>query len=442
MKRKLLAAAFLFFFVSVQLHALTLEEERKYGREIFVEIARGTKPYTDPYLPIQLSLIKDRIEASTALPFPIKLTVIDAYSMDAFATMGGYVYVTNGLISACDREDEIAGVLSHEFGHVGRFHVSKRIEKEKTLSIARLAALFLSMVIPNPAVSGAVLSTGMAGAQTASLKYSREDENEADSTGVGIAERAGYSGVGTAEFLKKLRLTGLEKTLPQYLLTHPYSDERIGRVEALATTRKTSVDTSLFPFIIARMTIVDRPFGPEVEDQWARRYARNPEDPVNIYGMALVLTSKGNSEQAIKTVQTINSPHKALFLGEIMVSARRWGDAIRTLENESNPIALFFLARAYEGAGDVARAARILEGLRSYAGTYPEIYQRLGMVLGRQGNEAGGYENLGRYYLGTGKEQQAGTYLEKAIAKYGLNSAKGQELMALLDSFKKDPSKK
>jgi predicted Zn-dependent protease len=325
---------------------------------------------------------------------------------------------------------------------VGRFHVSKRIEKEKTLSIARLAALFLSMVIPNPALSGAVLTTGMGGAQVASLKYSREDENEADSTGVAIAERAGYSGVGTAEFLKKLRLTGLEKTLPQYLLTHPYSDERIGRVEGLATTKKTSVDTSLFPFIIARMTIVDHPFGPEVEDQWARRYARNPEDPVNIYGMALVLTSKGNSEQAIKMVQTMNSRHKALFLGEIMVSARRWGDAIRTLENESNPIALYFLARAYEGAGDVAKAARTLEGLRSYADTYPEIYQRLGMVLGRQGNEAGGYENLGRYYLGTGKEQQARTSLEKAIAKYGLNSAKGQELIALLDSFKKEQPKK
>ena len=442
MKRKLLAAAFLFFFVSVQVHALTLDEEQKYGREIFVEIARSVKLYSDPYLPIQLSLVKERIESTTALPFPIKLTVIDSWSMDAFATMGGYVYVTNGLVSACDREDEIAGVLSHEFGHVGRFHVSKRLEKEKSLSMVRLAALFLSMVIPNPAVSGAVLSTGMAGAQTASLKYSREDENEADSTGVAIAERAGYSGVGTADFLKKLRLTGLEKTLPQYLLTHPYSDERIGRVEGMATTRKTSVDISLFPFIIARMTIVDRPFGSEIEDQWTRRYAKNPEDPVNIYGMALVLTLKGNSEQAIKMVQKMNSPHKALFLGEIMVSARRWGEAIRTLENESNPIALFYLARAYEGAGDTARAARVLEGLTSHASTYPEIYQRLGMVLGRQGNQAGGYENLGRYYLGTGKEQQARTFLEKAVAEYGLNSTKGQELIALLDSFKRDQSKK
>ena len=48
------------------------------------------------------------------------------------------------------------------------------------------------------------------------------------------------------------------------------------------------------------------------------------------------------------------------------------------------------------------------------------------MVLGRQGNEAGGYENLGRYYFEAGRFPAARVNLEKAVAKYGINSSEAQ----------------
>ena len=64
---------------------------------------------------------------------------------------------------------------------------------------------------------------------------------------------------GSAEFLKKLRATSDEKSLPQYLLTHPYSEDRVMKIEQLAKPMKTRVDDSLFPFIVARLTVVGRP---------------------------------------------------------------------------------------------------------------------------------------------------------------------------------------
>ena len=99
-------------------------------------------------------------------------------------------------------------------------------------------------------------------------------------------------------------------------------------------------------------------------------------------------------------------------------------------------MARYFLARAYEGQGDLAAAGRIFRELAPYADTFPEVYQRMGMVLGRQGFEAGGYEYLGRYYFETGRMGAARINLEKAVSKYGINSGEAGEVMKLLDAIR------
>ncbi len=122
-----------------------------------------------------------------------------------------------------------------------------------------------------------------------------------------------------------------------------------------------------------------------------------------------------------------------MFEGEFLVAGRRFKDAVAVLGGQAHPVARYFLAKAYEGQGDFATAWQILKGLASYAETFPEVYQRMGMVLGRQGNEAGGYEYLGRYYLETGRYKAARTNLEKSVSKYGINSPQGEEALKLLD---------
>ncbi|MCX5799457.1 MAG: M48 family metalloprotease, partial [Proteobacteria bacterium] len=69
------------------------------------------------------------------------LTIIESQSVDAFATPGGYVYITTGLIGLCDKEEELAGVLAHEFAHIGRRHIAKRMEKQKYINVGMLASM-------------------------------------------------------------------------------------------------------------------------------------------------------------------------------------------------------------------------------------------------------------------------------------------------------------
>ncbi len=391
-----------------------------------------------------MALIKERLEAVADLPLPIRLTIIESPTLDAFATVGGYVFITNGLLQQCDNEEEIAGVLSHEFGHVGRRHIAKRVEKEKFVNWGMMATMLAALLVPGDAKTP-VMVGGIGAGQAISLKYSREDEEEADRVGVVTAERAGYNGTGTADFLKKLKVAGLEKSVPQYLLTHPYPDERIAKIELLAKKEETRVDVSLFPFLVARSSIISAPIGAQSEDIWMKRYEKDPKDALNAYGASLIMAAKGKTDRAIIMLRTIDCPYKRLFLGEFLTQARRFDEAIGMLGGETHPIGRFLLAKAYEGKGDLANASRALREITEYGDTFPEIYQRLGMLYGRQGNRGGGYEYLGRYYLEIGREGAARTNLEKAISIYGMNSPEAESLLELLEDIggkKNGPARK
>ena len=175
MKFKYVTALLVLFFFPVQAWTLTLDEESKYGKEVYLQIARSAKLYSDPYVCIQMAIIKDRLEAAADLPFPIKLSVIDSPVLDAFATVGGYVFMTTGILEQADDEEEIAGVLGHEFSHVGRRHVAKSVEKEKFINWGMLGALLLGMLIPSPAGKAAVMTGGVGAGQAASLKVYERD---------------------------------------------------------------------------------------------------------------------------------------------------------------------------------------------------------------------------------------------------------------------------
>ena len=438
MKFRYIVIAFLILSFPIRSYGLTLEEERKYGREVYLQIAKSAPINNDPYISIHLVSLKNRLEAAaTSLPFPITLTVIDSDGIDAFATIGGYVFITTGLIGFCENEEELAGVLAHEFTHVARRHVARSLEKEKVLNVGMLASVLLGLLIPNPAAQAAALTTGMGATMAASLKYTREMEEEADRGGAIIADKAGYGALGTVEFLKKLRSGGGDKLLPQYLLTHPYHEDRIVRIESAWQGNKPLIVDDFFPYLPVRVKVLHSPHKEGMENMWLSKYVKNKNDSPSAYGLSLVYSMKGDTADSINIAKDIKSPYRNLFLGEILVNARRFGDAIDVLKNETNPVSRFFLAKALEGKGDRTRATSVFGELLQFGDTFPEIYYRYGMLSGRGGDEAKGYAYLGRYYLQTGREDLARHNLEKAIAKYGINSKEGQELLKLFETKKK-----
>ena len=162
---------------------------------------------------------------------------------NAFALPGGHVYVTRGLLALVNSEDELAGVIGHEIGHVTARHSVKRVSANiltAPVSIASAVAGF-GVGLVSPLLRNVVLGTGQIVTEGFVVApYSRSQENEADEIGQGLAARAGYDPAGISSFMRTLVREG-ELRSPEgrrfhILDTHPMPAARARKTEERALT--------------------------------------------------------------------------------------------------------------------------------------------------------------------------------------------------------------
>ena len=160
--------------------------------------------------------------------------VVHDKDVNAFSLPGGYVFINDGLIEKTAGDDELAGVIAHEIGHIAARHAVKRYESAMGLQLIQLA----TVAAGQGQVAGGV---GIA-AQAAQLAYARDDELEADRLAVKYLKAAGFDPKAMLTFLETLHEEdrGQSHYLPRgvvrpdYALTHPYVPDRIrGVKEAL-----------------------------------------------------------------------------------------------------------------------------------------------------------------------------------------------------------------
>lgn len=150
----------------------------------------------------------------------------DPKTINAFALPGGKVFVTRGLYRELQTEGQLAGVLGHEIGHVIERHSNQQMAKQK---------LFSGLAAAGGVAGGSDQSARMAqaAAQLVSMKYGREDENQADEWGVRLTTLAGYDPramIGVMEILARAS-SGHEQ--PEFFSTHPNPGNREAHLKAL-----------------------------------------------------------------------------------------------------------------------------------------------------------------------------------------------------------------
>ncbi|MEH1874914.1 M48 family metallopeptidase [Nostoc sp.] len=199
-----------------QLSSMSPRQEVDLGKQINQELVGSeVRLYRNPEVNRYVEQVGRRLAANSDRPdLPYTFQVVQDESINAFATLGGYVYVHTGLLKTADNEAELASVLAHEIGHIGGKHVVKQMQ-QKALESGLLTA------------AGLDRSTAVQmGVQLArDLPRSRSNEFEADQRGLRTLTRTGYAQSAMVSFMQKLLKQG--GSAPTFLSTHPGTSDRI-----------------------------------------------------------------------------------------------------------------------------------------------------------------------------------------------------------------------
>ncbi len=152
--------------------------------------------------------------------------VLNSIQVNAFALPGGYVYITRGLLAYLNNEAQLAGVLGHELGHINARHSAKQMTNAMLAQIGLAAGM---IAVPELKSFANLISEGV---KLLFLKFSRDDENQADYLGVYYSSKAGYNSLEMANFFKTLKRLEPPKnqSLPEWALTHPSPLHRVAKV--------------------------------------------------------------------------------------------------------------------------------------------------------------------------------------------------------------------
>jgi len=219
-----------------QLSLVSENQEIAMGLQAAKEVVMTTGAYQDSAWQGYVSQLGKQLAAKSERPqLPWTFTVVDDPGVNAFALPGGYIFVTRGILANMNSEAELAGVMGHEIGHVTARHSASQMTRAQ---LAQLG-LGLGMVLrPGIAQYAGAITQGM---QLLFLKYTRDDETQADMLGFRYSVRAGYDPHTMLDLFTMLQgveaMSG-QSRLPAWAVTHPYPENRLAHVQKMLDSAK------------------------------------------------------------------------------------------------------------------------------------------------------------------------------------------------------------
>ncbi|HEY2627686.1 MAG TPA: M48 family metalloprotease [Usitatibacter sp.] len=328
--------------------SLSDSQERTIGNRIMREVRNDPQFLDDPEITDYITSLGQRLLSVADNPPPdITFFMVKDDSINAFAMVGGHVFIHSGLLLLTQDESELAGVMAHELSHILQKHQARMIRDASRGQWASMAALALALLASRSGgqSSGQITEAALAGATAFSIQnqidYTREHEREADRVGFGLLERAGYDPRGMATFFERMlranRLNEMKGTTPSYLRTHPMTTERIAEMQDRLEKMPSRIlvpDSIEYKIAKARMRAQSGSsseainyFKLALEDATVLR----PRE--DVYGLALAQRRAHDLEGAWKTLQPIrvqgrSQPAFEVLAGQILADMHKNDESI------------------------------------------------------------------------------------------------------------------
>jgi beta-barrel assembly-enhancing protease len=439
--------------------SLTPEQEFQAGVQIMDQLRNTGAILDDPLIHEYIDNLGHQLSSHSDNPtLHFEYFVLNDPTVNAVTLPGGFIGVNSGMILASDNEDELAGVMAHETGHVTQRHIARSIEDQKDHSLLDLATILGAILIAartaDPNVAMGTLATAESSIIQHQINFTRSQEAEADRVGIQTLARAGFSPNGMIDFFQKMQrdsaLNGYDQ-IPEFLMDHPLDLTRMSylkeRAESLHVPPKP--DSRSYAIMKARLRVLvtDDPgktrsvflAGVKSEHGWNQEAMR--------YGLSLIDTRLNRDAEAISLMQDLETRYEdvtafhiglaeAQFAGGLSDQAIATYNASMQLFPGSLPLTLSY-------AGDLIDAAKpeqaisVLLGLPANNGEgNAEVLRLLAKAYEKAGNIADSHFYMSRYYSMTGLNDQALEQLRIALAVPDISDFQRERYKARMDRVK------
>lgn len=361
----------------------------------------------------------------------LTVLMVNQRQLNAFAVPGGLVGINTGLFIYAPNEDEFISVIAHELAHLSQRHFARRVEAAQEVQWKSLAGLLAGILAASKGHADAGIAA-IAGSQAAAihsqLAWSRTYEQEADRLGMQTLVAAGYAPSAMPRMFQQMqRIAGLSGRPPEFLLTHPLTQNRIAdaqaRADALASLYPAPVISSLSYQLLRLRVIFSHYPNPKEALSFINRQQLSPQ--AEIYLKALIAQANQEPKQGVELITQLvkEKPNQLMLkflLAEAYVKAGLTNQAEAELEQllklaPSYYPASYLLANFYAKQGKWLEARNLFKQLSLSRPNDPDIWFNLAETAGKAGQPLQLHLARAEYFQLTARFRRAFEHLDLAV---------------------------
>jgi predicted Zn-dependent protease len=218
---------------------VSVEQEIAIGKEANAQFRKDTPELKDAAVSRYIRDVGGRLtRAATGPKYPYSVTVADRHDINAVALPGGPIWIHRGVLEKAMNESQVASVLAHEIAHIARRHAATQLT---TVAMTKWSLNLLGSLLGNAGGAGGAQVAAEFLAHGATLRFTRDEERDADRVGLELMSRAGWDGRGMVEMFELLKKeAGRNPTAVEaFFSTHPTPQDRIKELSAVVAAHRT-----------------------------------------------------------------------------------------------------------------------------------------------------------------------------------------------------------